>query len=58
MLFQKLIFIKKSQYIHDYMLFGGYIISSLSVIISCHSLSNTYIVGLGSLIFDLQVQQK
>ena len=25
------------------MLFGGYIISSLSVIISCHSLSNTYI---------------
>ena len=25
------------------MLFGGYIISSRSLIISCHSLSNTYI---------------
>ena len=27
----------------DYMLFGGYIISSLSIIISYRSLSNTYI---------------
>ena len=27
------------------MLFGGYIISSLSLIISCHSLSNTFSYG-------------